>query len=298
MLKNLINFLFGRHEADSRREETIKIPPDSWADDSVRFAAGDLPPDDGKIDPAFDNCSGDLPPDWVARRMAVLRGDNFTCQAPGCLETGNHKHIHHIKARREGGNHKLENLVSLCPAHHALVHLDTNVVTVQDARYTIVSRCWRRKRFSSEKIEVRSHARRFVLITPSELAAVKERFKPRCHWCGNTDWKGNWRTGLIWTWCPECNGRWEFEPGLREETATQLVIAFPATQNLGRFKFNGVLINGLRNPTSFEGCPNCSNLGMRGYLMEKVGWRGRYIGCSEWPACKYARPYTKHFGNL
>jgi ssDNA-binding Zn-finger/Zn-ribbon topoisomerase 1 len=225
--------------------------------------------------------------------MAVLRADNFTCQAPGCLESGKHLNAHHVLERWKGGNHKPENLVSLCPAHHALVHLDTKAVTFHDARYTIVSRYWRRKPFSLEKIEVRSNVRRFIRITASELAMVKERFKPRCHWCGNTDWKGNWREGLIWTWCPECNGRWEFEPGLREETATQFVVAFPATQNLGRFNFSGDLINGVRPPKSFEGCPECLKHGRRGYLIMKEGQFGRFIGCSEWPICNYTRQPTR-----
>jgi hypothetical protein len=289
MLKSLINFLFRRREADSRKKEQIIISPESWTDDSVRFAAGDFPPDDGKIDPSFDYSSGDLPPDWEARRIAVLHRDNFVCQAPGCLVTGRNLNAHHIRARWEGGNHKLENLIALCPVHHALVHLDTKKVTFKDARCTIVSRFWRRKPFSSEKVEVRSFIRRFVLITPSELAEVRKRFNPKCHWCGKTDWKGFWRTGLIWTWCPECNGRWEFEPGLREETATQLVMAFPAMQNLGRFKFSGDLIHGIRQPTPFEGCPEWLRHGRRGYLLEKDGQFGRFVGCNEWPVCDYSR---------
>lgn len=229
--------------------------------------------------------------------MAVLLGDNFTCQAPGCLETGKHLHAHHIRARWEGGTHKLENLVSLCPAHHALVHLETNALTVKDARYRIVSRHWRRKRFSLEKIEVRSHIQRHIRITPAELKEVQKRFNPRCHWCNKTGWaldwqrKTIWQKARIWTWCPECNGRWEFEPGLREETGTQLLVAFLATQNLGRFKFSADLINGIRPPESFAGCPECWRHGRRGYLKVKVGQFGRFIGCDEWPACNYTRPH-------
>ena len=138
MLKSLINFLFRQREAEKSLEAEIPSPLFSRKDISVRFATGDIPPDETKIDPAFDNCTGDLPPDWEARRMAVLRADNFICQAPGCLETGKHLHAHHIQERWKGGNHKLENLISLCPAHHALVHLETNKITVKDQRYRIV----------------------------------------------------------------------------------------------------------------------------------------------------------------
>ena len=295
MLKSLIKFLFGQREADDAKEKNV-TPPDSRTDDSVRFAAGDFPADARKIDPAFDNYSDSFPPDWEARRIAVLRADNFICQAPGCLESGNHLHVHHIQERWKGGNHKLENLVSLCPAHHALVHLGTNKVTFQDARYKIVSRHWRRKRFSSEKIEVRSHIQRLTRITPAELKEVRKQFDPQCHWCNKKtgwalDWRRKtiWREALIWTWCPECNGRWEFEPGLKEETATQLVLAFLATQNLGRFKFNADLIHGIRSPVSFEGCPECLRHGRRGYLKAIDGQFGSFLGCNEWPACRYTR---------
>ena len=183
----------------------------------------------------------------------------------------------------------MKNLVSLCPAHHALVHLEMNGVTFTDPRYKIISRYWRRLRFSSKKIEVKSFIRRYARITSSELKELRERFEPKCHWCKNPGWEGHWQNGLIWTWCPKCNGRWEFEPGLREETATQLVLAFPAAKNLGRFNFSGDLIHGIRTPKSFEGCPKCLNLGMRGYLIVKVGRRGKFIGCSQWPACDYTR---------
>jgi hypothetical protein len=208
VLKSLINFLFRQREADKSLEAEITSPLFSRKDISVRFAAGDFPPDEGKIDPAFDNCTGDLPPDWEARRMAVLRADNFICQAPGCLETGKHLHAHHIQERWKGGNHKLENLISLCPAHHALVHLETNTLTVKDQRYRIVSRHWRRKPFSSEKVEVSSHIQRHTRITPAELKAVKERFNPQCHWCNKNEWvldwrrKTIWRKALIWTLVP------------------------------------------------------------------------------------------------
>jgi ssDNA-binding Zn-finger/Zn-ribbon topoisomerase 1 len=66
-------------------------------------------------------------------------------------------------------------------------------------------------------------------------------------------------------------------------------MALPATQNLGRFKFNADLINGIRSPELFEGCPECLRHGRRGYLKIKAGKFGQFLGCVEWPVCNYTR---------
>lgn len=54
-------------------------------------------------------------------RRAVVHRDRERCRAPGCrcrlwLD------VHHVKPRHLGGTHTVENLVTLCPAHHRMVH--------------------------------------------------------------------------------------------------------------------------------------------------------------------------------
>lgn len=153
-----------------------------------------------------------------------------------------------------------------------------------------MSRHFRRVPFSNRRIEVSAHVRRHILVAACELRRIRERFGLRCQ-CGCEDWEGYLRKEqeLIWTWCPACNGRWEFEQGLVEETGTQLAAAFPPSRNNGTFQFDPRLIEGLAPPMFYEGCPTCLNLGMRGYLEKRKGMFGGFIGCSEYPSCNYTR---------
>lgn len=59
-----------------------------------------------------------IPPS--ARRVALHR-DGLRCAVPGCrcrlwLD------VHHLRSRATGGTHDVENLITLCPLHHRLVH--------------------------------------------------------------------------------------------------------------------------------------------------------------------------------
>ena len=59
-----------------------------------------------------------IPP---ARRRAVLRRDRGRCVVPGC---GNARFVdvHHVVWRSRGGDHAMARLITLCSAHHDLVH--------------------------------------------------------------------------------------------------------------------------------------------------------------------------------
>jgi hypothetical protein len=56
-----------------------------------------------------------------AMRRAVLRRDHHRCQVPGCRHS-TFVDVHHIRPREEGGGHELDNLVTLCGAHHRASH--------------------------------------------------------------------------------------------------------------------------------------------------------------------------------
>lgn len=58
-------------------------------------------------------------PLWKRNRARTLKLDNHMCRLCTfrlCL------HVHHIRRRADGGTDALENLITLCPNHHALAH--------------------------------------------------------------------------------------------------------------------------------------------------------------------------------
>jgi hypothetical protein len=56
-----------------------------------------------------------------ALRRAVLLRDHHRCCVPGCTNT-HHVDVHHIRPRAEGGRNTIENLITLCTAHHRATH--------------------------------------------------------------------------------------------------------------------------------------------------------------------------------
>lgn len=62
--------------------------------------------------------------------MRALVRDNFTCRAfdiglstEPCTENRlRFLHVHHLKERINGGNHELDNLLTICRAHHIKLH--------------------------------------------------------------------------------------------------------------------------------------------------------------------------------
>jgi hypothetical protein len=59
-----------------------------------------------------------IPP---ATRRKVLRRDRGCCRVPGCRNS-TFVDVHHLCLRTEGGDHDVENLVTLCAAHHRAIH--------------------------------------------------------------------------------------------------------------------------------------------------------------------------------
>jgi hypothetical protein len=51
----------------------------------------------------------------------VLLRDRHRCQLPGCRHA-TFVDVHHLRAREVGGGHDLENLLTLCGAHHRACH--------------------------------------------------------------------------------------------------------------------------------------------------------------------------------
>jgi 5-methylcytosine-specific restriction endonuclease McrA len=59
------------------------------------------------------------PPDWDERRSIVRDRDNYGCAECG---VGNLLHLHHRRPIRQGGTHRLDNLVLLCASCHSEAH--------------------------------------------------------------------------------------------------------------------------------------------------------------------------------
>lgn len=71
---------------------------------------------------------GKYPPDWSARRKAVYKRDNWTCQSCGHMsgphagDEGRSLHSHHVISLSKGGSHKFSNLETLCGVCHNNQH--------------------------------------------------------------------------------------------------------------------------------------------------------------------------------
>ena len=59
-----------------------------------------------------------IPP---AIRRAVLRRDGGRCRVPGCRHA-TFVDVHHLELRANGGSNDVENLITLCSAHHRASH--------------------------------------------------------------------------------------------------------------------------------------------------------------------------------
>ena len=65
-----------------------------------------------------------IPP---ALRRRVMRRDGGRCRVPGCRHAV-FTDVHHLRPRSGGGENTLENLVTLCSAHHRAIHRGALVV--------------------------------------------------------------------------------------------------------------------------------------------------------------------------
>lgn len=54
-------------------------------------------------------------------RELCRQRDNFACRVCGFREA---LHVHHVIHKKEGGGDQVSNLITLCPNHHALAHMN------------------------------------------------------------------------------------------------------------------------------------------------------------------------------
>ncbi|HEX5100644.1 MAG TPA: hypothetical protein VFV94_14140, partial [Polyangiaceae bacterium] len=63
-----------------------------------------------------------------ATRRTVLRRDGGKCRVPGCRHAV-FTEPHHLERRCDGGKHLVDNLVTLCGAHHRAAHSGSLVIS-------------------------------------------------------------------------------------------------------------------------------------------------------------------------
>jgi hypothetical protein len=88
---------------------------------SAQIGAGGEPPGahpDSNAHVGARRATQAIPP---SLRRAVLRRDNGRCRVPGCRHAV-FTDVHHLQLRSEGGVNSLENLVTICSAHHRAIH--------------------------------------------------------------------------------------------------------------------------------------------------------------------------------
>jgi 5-methylcytosine-specific restriction endonuclease McrA len=100
---------------DCRRTSGIDAEVDET---HVGLACCDGEVQDGRDGPTRGHVARVIPP---ATRNAVMHRDRWGCAVPGC----SYKlwvQVHHIVPRHTGGDHREDNLTTLCSAHHRAVH--------------------------------------------------------------------------------------------------------------------------------------------------------------------------------
>ena len=109
---------------DQRRERHLGRAPAPQRGAGAPGARAALPDGGHGARPAT-RAKQSVPP---ALRRAVLRRDQERCQVPGCTHAM-FLDLHRIVLRSEHGQHELENLITLCGAHHRAAHRGELLIT-------------------------------------------------------------------------------------------------------------------------------------------------------------------------
>jgi Holliday junction resolvase RuvA-like protein/HNH endonuclease len=108
--------------------EHINLHPAPPANENRAAAATDTTPASPRATHVGRARKG-VPP---ATRRAVLHRDRHCCCVPGCKNT-HFVDVHHLQPRSEGGKNTLDNLITLCTAHHRASHRGELIIETTDA---------------------------------------------------------------------------------------------------------------------------------------------------------------------
>lgn len=258
----------------------------------------ELTGNDLKILHIFDYWPG-YPPYWRYIRVRVLERDKNHCQISGC-PSRTQLHVHHNKPIREGGSHKLENLVCLCQFHHGLQPEYGHERVWSNIRYkyfTMVRAHYRAGSF------VRASIRRRFLIDDSDIRKISNYYSfscPECDCHSSIVITIDYHNNIVHVNCTHCKISCKIEQKLAEETGPLLAELLKVNANAGRKPMDWSLITAIKKPVFVKSqesqsldikysknnnqltCPRC---GMR--LNRRKGKYGKFLGCSGYPACNY-----------
>lgn len=246
----------------------------------------------GGINSEFDHYVGpsgqpSYPPDWEYRRAAVLERDSGKCQVTGCPSRCKID-VHHVDPIHRRGAHRLENLVCLCLAHHALLP-DHGLVTnrMEDKRFQVRLSHRRRRSVRGMRIVVRTHFVRHQFATICDCNEVKEALGLECRQCRQSDLRFDYPTRAFVFFCANCGSGWKIYNAkfLPEEIGPILADRFSPTRNEGRFRFDLSLLGDAKVKAA-EFCILCAAKGVIAPLRD-VSWQTeRFKGCPNFPKCR------------
>lgn len=181
-----------------------------------------------------------MPPHWANMRQAAIHRDNRRCQVSGCPSRLK-LHVHHKKARCEGGTHQADNLVSLCAFHHA-IQPEQHHSGLRDRLDTPYFTLYSERRSDGEAPRV--YLKRKRLITEAELSAIMAWHGMTCRACGSPRATVEFKKRLrrIAVQCNSCNAVWTFERKTAEETGPEIAAELCLTKNAGCWKFTPLLL--------------------------------------------------------
>ena len=285
-------------EAEERNDSSSSVlfaRPSAEALYSARVEYSPLPP--VEIQPVHDFHKDGLPPDWTARRDAVIRRDDVQCQVTGCINTDpTCLDVHHIKPRFVQADHRLENLVTLCRLHHALLPFHRRAAeNFNSDRYTSVSAHWKWNVFRTHRFPVRATIRHRKRVVEGDLSRIKDRYGLACSCCRSPELRVRiYQTEqTVRIRCNACENVWLFEQGLHEEIAPELASVFTVTRNEGTFAFDLDYLPGPKAVHAFT-CSECATEGKVSIMQPRKGDFGMFWGCPNWNG--HSGHYTRPWG--
>lgn len=216
---------------------------------------------DYKILKIFNNWPG-YPPFWNYLREVVLSRDGDRCQVTGCPSRVT-LHVHHKVPVSKGGEHILDNLVSLCNFHHALEPDEGHERiwgTIKTRYFTLVREHTRSNRSGKGTHHVKPHIRRLELIKIDELEELTKVYGFECPECSSSKLKFTLysKKNKLRIACNDCNKAWEGRQQLTEETGPRVAELLKVSRNKGQWKARWDMLS-LRADSTFSALSAASN---------------------------------------